>query len=198
VCGLTKVPAVLLTDAKWQDEDLQKLVTVRLNVLQGKLDPTRMAMLYDEMATKYGEEALKDVFAYTDEAGWNSVLDSIKSGLKKAGIKKAAIDKFDKDAREKKSVAELGTILNQLYAEHGDTVEQNFMVFTYGNKEHVYISMDKVLAAVVRKITNYCKATGTDIVEVLTAPLQQTAAALKESRNSRKAAPDVEEEDVQF
>jgi intein/homing endonuclease len=66
---LAKVPAMVLDGPKWQDEDLQQLVTVRLNVLHGKLNPEKLAVLYNRMAKTYGEEALQQLFAFCLRAG---------------------------------------------------------------------------------------------------------------------------------
>jgi uncharacterized ParB-like nuclease family protein len=44
--GWKTLPCVVLSEARWKDEDLQKLVTVRLNVLRGKINPERMVSPY--------------------------------------------------------------------------------------------------------------------------------------------------------
>ncbi|MGB5215076.1 MAG: ParB/RepB/Spo0J family partition protein, partial [Anderseniella sp.] len=137
--GRASVPAVVLKGEKWKDEDLQKMVTVRLNVLKGNLDPGRMALLYDEMAAKYGDDALQDLFAYTDKGAFDKMLAGIQRGLKSAGLPKQAQKKFNAATKEIKSVEDLSMILNDMFSKYGDTVEQDFMVFTYGKKDHVYV-----------------------------------------------------------
>lgn len=196
--GLEEIPAVILSEARWQDEDLQKMVTVRLNVLRGKLDPGRMVQLYDDMAKKYGQDALQDLFAYTDSSAWTGMLSSIKRGLKKAGVSKAALDTFDKDAKEARSVEDLSHVLNDLFAKHGDTVDQSYMVFTYGSKEHVYIAMDKTTRAALKKVTNFCRDTGDDINSLVGPALQELASGLKAVKKARKKAAAIVDDDVVF
>lgn len=196
--GHATVPAVVLTDAKWQDEDLQKFVTVRLNVLKGKLDPARMAALYDEMAKKYGEDALQKLFAYTDKGAWNHTLTQIKKGLKQTGMPKKLVKEFDDASKEIRSVDDLSNILNQLMTKHGDTVQQSFMIFTYGGKDHVYIALDKESQKALRKATKWCTQTGNDINEVILSALQHAVSDLKSPAKSVPAKGVVAEEDTPF
>lgn len=199
--GMTSIPAVILSGEKWNDQDLQKLVTVRLNVLKGKLDPGRMAQLYDEMAQKYGEEALQQLFAYTDTSAWNQTLTAIKKGLKQAGVPQKQIDQFEKDTKDVKTVENLGHILNELMAAHGDTLVQNFMVFAYGSKEHVYYAMSDDVRKSLRVVTNYLKATGEDMDVVVGDAIKQLAAELRK-KTPKKRTPKTTEtprtDDVDF
>lgn len=196
--GWESIPAVVLTGEKWKDEDLQKAVTVRLNVIRGKLDPTRMALLYDEMAEKYGKEALQDLFAYTDDNAWTDVLDTIKRGLKKSGLSADAQKEFAEAAKETKSVEDLGLILNQLFAQYGDTVNQSFMIFTYGKREHVYYAMTKEVRAAVKKFTKFCTASGDDLNDVLGPVIIAAAKKLPKPQKEAKPKTPARQEDVEF
>jgi hypothetical protein len=181
-----KVPAIVLCDARWKDEDLKKFVTVRLNVLHGKLDPTRMVQLYDEMAKKYGQDALRKLFAFTDTGAWKQLLTSIKRGLKQAGMPKSTVDQFDEDAKTTKSVDELASILNTLFAKYGDTLDSNFMVFTHGKRKHLYIQCSKESWSAVKKLADKCAEKKVDINEFLIKPLSEASEAVKKV----EAAPD--------
>jgi uncharacterized ParB-like nuclease family protein len=192
-----EVPAVILAEARWKDEDLQKFVTVRLNVLHGKLDPGKMAALYDEMAQKYGEDALKELFAYTDQGAFNQMLKDIKRGLKKAGISPDLAEQFATAAKEKRSLEEIAMILNELFANYGDTVQQSFMVFTFGKKEHIYYAMDSDTQKAMKKITGHARKTGADMNDVLGKAIQQLAAGLK-TDEATKVAKTSREDDVEF
>ena len=52
-------------------------------------------------------------------------------------------------------------------AEYGDTVDKNFMIFTFGGKEHLYISMDENTRKSMRKVLGFCKKYNRDINAVL-------------------------------
>jgi len=166
--GLTDVPAMVLKGARWEDEDLQKLVTVRLNMLRGKTNPEKMAVLYTEMAQKYGKEALKNLFAYTDSDGWDKLVSQIEKGLKGSKLPKEVQQKFKAQAKGAKSLADLERILNELWSSYGDTLDQSYMIFTYGSKEHIYIAMTKDTREQIHRVLAHCKGLGVDVNEQLT------------------------------
>jgi hypothetical protein len=178
--GYKEIPCAVLQGGKWDDTDLRKLVTVRLNVLHGKVDPTRMAMLYREMAEKYGAEALQQVFAYTDNAGWKTLVRGLEKAVDDAGLDPERSKKFKEGAREAKTVDDLTRILQQLFANYGDTVSHSFMVFTHGNQEHVYVNMDKKTHAAMKKVMKYCTNSSQDINAVLGIAIQALADSLKQ------------------
>jgi ParB/RepB/Spo0J family partition protein len=164
--GWTKLQAVVLRGDRWEDEDLQKFVTVRLNVLRGKLNPERMASLYDEMATKYGADALSDLMAYTDQSAWEKTLKEIGRGIK-ASLPSELADKFDAAATEIKTVDDLSNVMNELFANYGSTLDKNFIVFTFGGQEHVYIALDSAAKKAVDALTEHCQKNNVDINSVI-------------------------------
>lgn len=193
------VPSIVLRGPQWQDEDLQKLVTVRLNVLRGKLSPDKMAMLYNEMAKKYGEEALQDLFAFTDEHAWEKLVSQIKHGLSKAGLPKEKQREFKEKAKEAKTLHDLERILNELWSSYGDTVHQSFMIFTYGKREHVYVAMNKKTRKAMDGIVKHCRETAKDINEVIGPALIALADVLSRGQSKGKAkTSEVIQDDVAF
>lgn len=196
--GHLTIPAVVLSDDKWQDEDLQKLVTVRLNVLKGKLDPARMALLYDEMAKKYGDQALQNLFAYTDKGAYNKMLGSIQRGLKQAGVPQKVQKDFEESAKEARSVEDIGMILNDMFASYGDTVSQDFMVFTYGGHEHIYVAMDEPVAASMRKIAGRCERSGEAVLDLIGPAIRKVAANLRPAKKKRAVKKPIAEEEAEF
>jgi len=192
--GFTKVPCAVLTAERWQEEDLQKLVTVRLNVMGGKLDPARMAALYDEMAKKYEKDALQKLFAYTDKAKWNILLDSIGRAVKQAGVSPEKALEFQEKAKEAKTVRDVESILNDLFSSYGDTVQQSFMVFTYGSKEHIYIQMNPETRKAMKTVMKHCVSMGKDINDLVGVALTELSKALAEEKKTAKKKPSVAEE----
>lgn len=192
--GLTEVPAVVLTDQKWHSEDLQKFVTLRLNSIRGKLNPKKMIALYEEMGQKYGEEQLQNLMGYTDQDQWAEIKKDIGKNIRKA-LPGNLGKKFDEVADEIKTVEDLSSVLNTLFTKYGSTLDQNFMVFTYGNLEHIYVSMDKETNKAARKIIKHCEDASLDINELLGKTIQQSAKELKElEANALPPAPDDDDE----
>jgi len=195
---LPSIPAMVLDGPRWKDEDLQKLVTVRLNVLRGKLNPDKMALLYHQMAKRYGEDALQSLFAYTDTHGWDKLVSGIKQGLSKAALPKDKQKEFAEKAKEAKTLKDLERILNELWSSYGDTVQLSFMVFTYGKREHFYIAMDKKTREAVRRIGDHCKGHAKDINTVLGPALQALADVLDKSESKKTSKAKPQQDDVGF
>jgi hypothetical protein len=184
--GWKKIPGTLLTEDRWKNTDVAKFLTVKLNVLSGKLNPEKMASLYDEMAEKYGEDALQGLFSFTDADQWNKLVKGIHAGLKKS-LPKPLADKFEKITKDADASVDLGKIINQLFAEYGETVDQSFMVFTYGGKEHLYVTMTEDTRKAMRKVRGYCKKNNRDINDII-APL--TEVWLKAVQQAAKTDPE--------
>lgn len=187
--GLDEIPCVVLQGKKWNDVDLQKFVTVRLNALRGKVDPVRFAKLYQEMSEKYGAEALQNLMGYTNAKAFQKLVDGTREGLKKS-MPPEMLAEFDKKAKDAKTTDDLSNIVQMLFAKYGDTVDKSFIVFTYGKQEHVYIAMDRPMKKAMDKVVGYCKATGEDINKLM-APIVHECMkkALLELETTKAVAP---------
>lgn len=143
--GWTTIPALVLTGEKFQDTDLQKFLTVRMNVIHGKLNPEKFRDLYEELSTKYEHESLQNLLGFTDSDVFDKLVGGVKDGLKAAGLPKEMIAEFSEVVEEMKTVDDLSTVLNRLFTKYGDTLRYNFMVYSFGGKEHLYIKCEKNL-----------------------------------------------------
>jgi hypothetical protein len=185
--ALEELPAIILTDSKWQDEDLQKFTTVRLNTIRGKLDPEKFLKLYEELAQKYGAESMQTMMGYVDGKGFQKLLGEMKKGMKKA-LPKEMQKEFDTQAKDARTVEDLQRIVQELFSNHGDTLAMSFMVFTYGHQEHVYVQMSRKMRRSMEKIVEYCKLTQTDINDFM-GPVIEAAGAKAISQLGSKDAP---------
>jgi hypothetical protein len=174
VCGLEHIPCLIYRGEKWEEADLQKFVTVRLNVIGGKLDPIKFAKIYEEMAEKYGKDSLQHMFAFTDQKAFQRLVGDVKKGLK-GSLPKELQDEFDEAAKEAKTVEDLSKIIQNLFNKYGDTVQHSFMVFTFGKQHHVYIQMSSKTKKALDKVLGFCKTMGEDINEVM-APIIKACA----------------------
>lgn len=196
--GYFEVPCIILTDNKWTEEDLQKFVTVRLNVIHGKLDPEKFLTLYKEMAGKYGEEAMQRMMGYADSKAFQRTLGWVKKGLKESLPKEMAKEVEDA-TKEVKSVADLEKIIQDLFNKYGETVNQSFMVFTYGKQQHIYIQMSAKLRRAMDKVMTFSNVACKDINEVLERVILQAlpelSRELEEVQRSQSEAPKVIKEE---
>lgn len=166
------VPCLILQGAKWKDEDLQKFVTVRMNMIRGKLNPDKFVAIYSEMAQKYGKDQLQKLFGFVDKKAFAKLTKGVVAGAKQSLPKELHAD-LEEKAKDAKTAEDLGQIVQEMYAKYGDTMAQSFMVMTHGKQEHLYISMDSKTRKAMNKVVTYCEMTSTDINEVMSGIVQE-------------------------
>ncbi len=190
--GEDKVPCLVLMGEKWQDTDLQKFVTVRMNIRKGKLNPNKFIKLYDEMAEKYGQQELQKLFGFTNKHALNKVIKDATKSAKKV-LPKELHGELEERAKDAKTVEDIGRIVQEMFAKSGDTVAQSYMIFTYGKQEHIYVSMSTEMRKVMDKVLMFCDASKTDINEFM-APITKAylAEAIKGLDTAAETKEDVE------
>lgn len=167
VCQLLEydtIPAVILTDDKWQDEGLQKLETVRLNIIKGDLNAEKMIQLYNDVSAQFGDEAMSDLLGFTDERALAKIVGDVKRSMKDAGLPEEAIEKLEHEAGKIKDsgkfLDQLGDILERIYATYGNTVDNQFIYFDWGGKKHLYVEVKGPTFKRVQKVMDEVAARG--------------------------------------
>ncbi len=189
-----EVPCVILTDEKWADGDLQKFVSVRMNVIHGKVDADKFVILYNEMANKYGADSLQRLLGYTDSRGFQKMLGWVKKGLKQS-LPKEMAGEIEEATKEATSIADVSRIVQELFQKYGDTLASSFMVFTYGKQAHIYVKMSAKMRRSMDRVMEFCRTTGQDINQVM-APavdecVRKATVELEKARAETKEAPPV-------
>lgn len=184
--GFEKLPCTVLTDKKWEDDSLQKFVTTRQNVIHGKTNPEKFIKLYEEMVARHGEESVQHLMGYTDSQAFAKLTTAVKKGMKQA-LPKGMHAQLDKAVKDAKTVEDLEKIIQTLFNEYGDTLDQSYMIFTYGKQSHIYITMSSRMKKAMDKVFSYCKKSGEDVNEFMFPILLQ---AEKEATEKLEALPD--------
>lgn len=174
--GLTSIPANILTDDKFVDEDLQKLLTVRLNVIQGKMNPDKFITMYQDVAERYGTEQLQALFGFTETDAWNKLTKGLQKAVKETGIGGSGLlAELEKKTKKIRTVDGLGSVLKNIFKKYGSDLTNSFMVFTYGGKQHLYITASEETMASMVKITEHCRETDKDVNDVISSFLKEAA-----------------------
>jgi hypothetical protein len=183
--GLDKIPADLLVDKKkWADEDLRKFQNVRLNVLHGKLNPEKFVGLYNEMVEKYGKEAVAKEMGYVKEDGIRKMVKQVAKGMQ-TSMNPEMSKQFQEQAKEARTVGDIERIIQQLMQEHGDSVKQNFVVFAWGGKEHVYIAMSRRTRDALKKVLRASRSNKVDVNEYIAEAIEAAAEKLTSKKNGK-------------
>lgn len=172
VAGETEIPALVLMDDKFTTEDARKFITVRLNALQGKLDPQKFLSLYTELAQKHGKEAVRRLMGFANDKALHKIINQVKDNAKKL-LPKEMHEDLEKAAGEVKAVEDLNLIVQSMFQQHGKTLNQGYIVFSHGTQEHIYINMSKKVKKSMDKLLSYCRTTGKNINEVLSPILEK-------------------------
>lgn len=161
-----ELPCLVLTDTKFQKEEVQKFINVRLNVLQGKLNPDKFFKLYNPMVAKHGKVAVNRFLGFADE----SILKKLAFQMKKK-VKETLPEHMHMRAEEMideaKAVKDLGVIVQTLFQQSNNTLDKGFMILTHGSQEHIYINMTKKTKKTMDKALSYCAATNKNINDFL-------------------------------
>ena len=174
---LSKIPVDVLQGDRWKDEDLQKLQTVRLNVLHGKMNPEKMVALYNEMAGKYGSDVTK-MLGYASDAGLKKMIKQVQGDLAKT-LDPDLAEQFKEQAKEAKTVGDLEKIIQRLIADSGDTAKYGFVVFSWGGKEHIYVAMSDKTREAMKRIVRASRNKKVDVNEIIEEAVVDAARGLE-------------------
>ena len=162
--GYEAIPAIVLTDEKWQNEEEQKLETVRLNVIKGELDSERFMALYQEVAEQHGEDAVGDLMGFSDEAAFKKMVGDTTRAMRDAGLPDDAVneleDIFGDDSDEDRTMENLTAILQRIFKKYGDTLSQHFMYFDWGGKQHLYVECSVKSFKAVERMMDAVRSSG--------------------------------------
>lgn len=179
--GWDVIPCNILTDEKFMDEDLQKLITVRLNVIQGKMNPEKFTRLYEDVVDKYGADQLQSLFGFTSSDAWSKLTKGVQQAVKSSGIAMNA--EMEKELKEKtnkvKSVDGLSAVIKSLFKKYGQDLQHSFMIFVHGGKHHLYVTMSDGVYDDVSSIVDFCRENEVDINDVLSGAISDALSRLR-------------------
>lgn len=196
LAGLTEILVVVLP---W-DEDMQKVQTVKLNMIRGKLDPIKFAALFNDLEKRYGRSAVIKMMGMTNK---EKAVEALLNRVKKNMPKKMR-DELTKRAEKIRNVEDLATVVQSLYAQHGTTLENSYMFFVLGGRTHAMIRMEsesmrslergfrdiasrgvivddlmeRALGIALQEVSQMPPATQTDFTELSVDDLEEQIAAL--------------------
>lgn len=156
--GEVTVPAIVV---EWDDEKAMA-ETFRLNALRGHIDLEKFMQLWNQLVATRGEEVARQMLALTDQVKFEQFVKRVR-----AELPKEMRPKFDEVRKGIRTMSDLATVLNKLFAEYGDSVPLSYMFFTYGGQMHLMVQMDGSLRKVIDGVTYVCTTGKHDIGEVL-------------------------------
>lgn len=187
--GMTYVPAVVLTDAKWTDSDLFDLSAFKLNNIHGSQNPEKFMRLYERLAQKFGADSLKEVFAVTDKFLWKKLTKSIKQDLKKSGLPGEVIDQIDGADKKSKDFNQFTKKLNKIFSAHAAQSENGCILFTSGKSEQMVVKANEIVFSSMKALSQYASSQGKNVNEYLEPMLVELLKKLEAMGASSSVSP---------
>ena len=166
VLDMDLIPCVI--KANWDERD-QKIQTVRRNMLRGEVNPRRFTDLLEDISGRLGigaEAAAKKM----------GVFDQKEFGKWYIAKKRERRKGSEKKRTQKKATAAVENVtahLHEIFANHGDTVQQGYVAFAYKGEIHLTVNMDVKLKRVVEALDEFIRISKGDITTFLSESLEQ-------------------------
>jgi ParB-like chromosome segregation protein Spo0J len=174
--GWKTIPVMVLLSPRMQEEKQQRFLTTKLNAIRGKVNPEKFMRMYRHALETERKEELADAFGFTNEDEFKKLIGETKAGLKASGAPKEVIDHFDAAAKEVRTIEDMSTVLNRLFTEYGDTLRWNFMVFSHGGQDHLFVTADRELWKLLQTVLDTTRKAQVDLNVVLREALADFAA----------------------
>uniref|UniRef100_A0A6M3M8U5 ParB-like N-terminal domain-containing protein n=1 Tax=viral metagenome TaxID=1070528 RepID=A0A6M3M8U5_9ZZZZ len=121
------------------NEYAQQVQTVKLNKIKGTMDKGKLAALVTQMMEHKSFDEVADDLLYHDPTELEDLINSVRTSLPSEEMK----EEFDQIKDDIRTADDLGSVLNRLFTQYGDTLPYNFMLFDFGGKEHIWVRMEK-------------------------------------------------------
>jgi len=156
-------------------QDRRDTNLVKLNIIHGQLNPVKFSQLYDRLRKRYDGDVLKVMMGFTGEDAFQKIYRETRAGLP-PDLQKA----LDASKAEIRTIDDLSTVLNKLFNEFGETLDSNYMVFSWGTREVFWVRADPGLWKVLSKVREVVDERHYDMSVVATAALNGWAKAIDE------------------
>ena len=160
VLGMTEVPAIIHED--W-DEVQQKLKTVRRNLLSGELNSKKFTALVHSLTDNVDNSAMHSLFGFDDKNEFEKYVIREKDSREKTFLDGL----LEEARRDKYAVDSLSDIISTIFAECADTLDQNYMFFTYKGAMIAVVLCDDACSKAVKRLVEHLKETGDDVSEFM-------------------------------
>lgn len=156
--GMPTIPAVI--KESW-DAATRAVKLIRRNNLHGELDSVQFSSLLAEIENSYSMSKEEMAVAMC----FDGVEDMLKHVPKESALASDGEDQGQKNA--KKVVAGLQQVINKLVSEFGWSLQQGFIFFLFGGKQHMAVDMDEDLRGLVEATVRHCEKMGLTMADVL-------------------------------
>jgi hypothetical protein len=158
VCGLKELPCVV---KHWTDRE-KKMALTKRNVLRGSMDKTKLRKLYEDLAKDHDPAQVQREMGFTDTKKFEALMDEAAKSLPPKQRKKLA------EAKETiKTMDDLSSVLNRIFKESGSELDEGYLVFSFGGKNHHYFQISQETEDKLQAIRSYCDENDVPYIEAM-------------------------------
>lgn len=142
VLNMVKVPVIIHDDLTLDMEEARKLMSLRLNVLHGDIDPAKFVLAYKEIVKKYGLEAFNTIVGFNPKV-WKDLKDKAIKLLEESNLPPEVTKQVVKKIERAKTADQIAKIIDKIFNEYGIQLEQyGYVVFSDGRNNFLYIVVE--------------------------------------------------------
>ena len=167
VLGMARVPAVIHVD--W-DEVQQKLKTVRRNLLSGDLNTKKFTALVRGLGDDVDPQLMPRLFGFDDSNEFEKYVIQDKDSKEKSFLDGL----LEEARRDKYAVDSLSDIISTIFAECAETIDQNYLFFTYKGAMIAVVLCDADCSKSVKRLVEHLKETGEDVSKFMSGAINCT------------------------
>lgn len=139
------------------------------------------------------------MLGFESDAQFREKFVAEERGREEQAVKRASKTARDEEKRESAVVNNLSFILNEIFAEYGETVPQGFIFFCHKNKFHLLVQMDDGLESLVESAVRYLRSTGKNVNALLRRALDIEFESIKQQEGvDPRKARDIKDTDTEF
>jgi len=154
-------------EEEW-DEQLQKLKTVRLNLIKGDLDSTKFTKLVKELEQDVDPVILPDLLGFNDGKEMSKYIIEEAESRDKTFLDGL----LQESKKEKYAIDSLTEIIADIFNQTAGTVDQNYLFFSYKGGLHMAIIADKKLFALLKDVNDYLVSSGESATDFFTEAIE--------------------------
>jgi len=148
--GYKHIPAIILSDEKFNDPDIYNLINIRLNEIRGKISAVKFKPIYDKVVEKYGIESAQKIIGFTHDEVFKKLIKKMAKQIK-SSLPPDAASEVDKAAQQN-DIGKFSKSLSKIFAKQSEKLNSNTIIFQLAGKEHIAMQCNTEVFEVAKQL----------------------------------------------
>lgn len=161
--GYKHIPSIILSDEKWNDQDIYNLVNIRLNEIRGKISAVKLKPIYDRVVEKYGIDSAQKIMGFTHDDAFKKIVKKMAKQIKSALPPDLGQEVEAAAASSGDDIAGFGRSLSKIFSKQSAKLDTNTMIFQLNGKEHIVMRCNPEVFELAKSFVLKAQEKGVDI-----------------------------------